>query len=523
MPALRQSGARIVAGRAGVDRGVRWAHAAELADIAPLLREGDLLLSTGIAMPDNPSELQALATSLDDSGAAGVVIELGRRWATIPEALVTTCDHLGLPLICLSREARFAAVTQTIGERIVAEQLEELRDTQRVHETFTNLSIAEAGPEEILEAVERLAGAAVVIEGEQHQVLDYRPGPHDMATVLADWSTRSASMSLEGRTAWDEDNEWLVTRIGRRERGWGRLIVHSASRPSAGMVAMIERAAAALALHRMHDRQRDGAVRRQHHELIVGLLADSTDSDLLRRCEFAGLPSERRTLVGLTLRPVVESSDPGRTTRRVDDLIAATVHAARELRMPALVCDVEGDARTVISVPVTSDADRVVDTLAAKVHRHHPAVIAAGRPARRSVDIARSLREAQHVAESVRSNDPHQVHRLQDVHLRGVLALLTGDDRLELFARRELEPLRRHDEAHGTELLAAVSALLEHPTSKSAAAQSVFVSRPAFYARLAHAERVLGCDLDDPEVRTSLHVAMMFHEFSGDGRGGLEH
>ena len=48
----------------------------------------------------------------------------------------------------------------------------ELREAQRVHETFTELSAAEAGPREILSAVQQLAGSGVVLETEQHRVLE---------------------------------------------------------------------------------------------------------------------------------------------------------------------------------------------------------------------------------------------------------------------------------------------------------------------------------------------------------------
>lgn len=516
IPVLRRAGARVVAGHDGVDRSVRWAHPAELADIASLLREGDLLLSTGIAMPDTGAELRAFAASLEDIRAAGVVIELGRRWQEMPAALVEACDELGLPLIAVSREVQFAAVTQAIGERILAQQLAELRQAQRVHETFTDLSIAEAGPEAILEAVERLSGSAVVIEGEQHQVLDYRTGPDDIDSVLTDWSARSAAVRLEGRTTWDEDNGWLVTRIGRRERGWGRLVVHLPTAPSAGMIAIAERAAAALALHRLHDRQRDSAVRRTHHELLVALLADPTDPDLLRRCELAGLPSAGRELVGLSLRPLVEGATgtTGRTGR-VDEVVAATVHAAQELRVPALVCDIEGDVRVLLSLPPDADADRAVDDLANRIRRRHLAVVGAGRPTHRATEIDRTLREAQHVVESVSADDALRVHRLEDVHLRGLLALLADDDRVVLFAQCELAALRRYDAERDAGLVEAVRALLLHPTSKSAAASSLYLSRPVFYDRLAKAEHVLGLSLDDPDTRSSLHVALLVEEVRG--------
>lgn len=513
MPVLRAARPQVLAGAEGLRRNVRWVHAAELADIAPLLREGDLLMSTGIAMPETGPELEEFAASLAETRAAGLVIELGRRWRELPPALVAACESRGLPLIALGREIRFAAVTQAVGERIAASQLAELREAQRVHDTFTGLSIAEAGPDAILEAVQRLSGAAVVLESDQHTVLDYRAGPDDIGDFLEGWTERSRGVVLDGRSAWDEANGWLVTRIGKRDRGWGRLVVQLASPPSERLIATAERAAAALALHRLHDRQRDSLVRRTHHELLLGLLSDPTSEDLLRRCELAGVPTARRQLVGLTLRSRVDGASPASpSTTRVDEVIAATVHAAHELRVPALVCEMDHDVRALLSLTPSANPRRTVDDLAARVHRRQPVTVGAGRPATRPSEIERTLREATQVVQSVRSDDDRAVHRLEDVHLRGLLTLLSHDERLRMYVDRELQPLRELDERSGTDLVEAVRALVTHPTSKSEAAASLHVSRPVFYDRLAKAERVLGVSLDDPDIRVSLHVALLADE-----------
>jgi purine catabolism regulator len=502
MPVLRGASPEVVAGHRGLGRQVRWVHSAELADIAPLLREGDLLLSTGIAMPDTGPELAAFAQSLAAGGVVGLVLELGRRWADIPSALVRACEELGLPLVALTREVRFAAVAQVVGERIVDEQLGELREAQRVHDTFTELSISEAEPSEILAAVQRMSGATVVLEGEQHQVLDYRAGPDDVGSVLAGWTSRSRAVHVDGRTGWDEATGWLVTRVGRRERGWGRLVVQSATSPTPGLVAVAERAAAALALHRLHDRQRDSLVRRTHHEVLLALLADPLSEDAVRRCELAGVPLTGRRLVGLSLRPRVSDGS-------ADALISAVVLAADRVGVPALVCEVERDVRVLLSLP-SATSDDLVEDLARRVQERHEVLLAAGRGVGRTSEVDRTLRESQHVLEAVgERSPPRTVHRLEDVHLRGLLTLLADDDRLALYVARELDPLREHDAAHGTELLAAVRALVEHPTSKSAAAAALHLSRPVFYDRLARAARVLGADLDDPHTRVSLHVALV--------------
>jgi purine catabolism regulator len=519
IPMVRQAGAEVLAGRSGLDRAVRWVHSAEAADIAPLLRGGDLLLSTGIALPDSDDELRAYATSLDEGEVAGLVIELGRRWQRLPDSLVAACEAAGLPLVTLSREVRFAALTQVIGERIVDEQLDELREAQRVHDTFTELSIAEAGPREILDAAQRLAGAAVVLEGEDHQVTDYRSGPDDIGEFLADWTARSRAVRLDGRTSWDPVQGWLLTRLGRRERRWGRLVIACPAEPPQRLIAVAERAAAALALHRMHERDRDSQVRRTHHELLLGLLNDPGNEEIHLRCDLAGLPTKRRQFVGLTMRPLVAAGEAGRSAApALEELIAATVHAAHELKLPLLICQADRDVLALVSLGATADATVHVDELANRVRRRNPAIVGAGRPVTAITDTDQTMKESTHIVLSVRTPDPARpVHRLEDVHLRGLLTLLGDDERVRLFVERELAALHEHDRRWGTGLVEALRALVEHPGSKSSAAASLHVSRAAFYDRLAKIESVLGAQLDDPDIRVSLHVALIAEELAGRG------
>lgn len=519
LPTFRRAAPEVVAGRAGIDQPIRWVHATERLDVGQLLRAGDLLLTMGTGLPadDDRAGLTAFVDELADVGSAGMVVELGRRWEhTLPDALVEACERHGLPLVVLGQETRFAALAQEIGERVVDQQLAELREAQRVHETFTELSFSQAGPVEILQAVQRLAGGPVVVENSQHRPLDYFAGPDDAGGFLDGWPARSRRVEVAGRTGWDAGNCWLVTRLGTAEQAWGRLVIGSPGPPSQRLVAVAERAAAALALHRLHDRDRGTLMRRTHLDLLVGLSEGPDSDDLQRRCELAGFPTRRRTFVGLVVRPRVGAVPP----TDLDEVAATVVRAAHGLRLPALVCEVERDLRMLVSTAPTADADDLVDRLAARVLPHHDVVVAAGRAVPDRAGVARTVTEAGQVADAApqsrREQDPG-VHRLADLHLRGLLALLGEDERVRLFVERELGPLERHDRADGTrtELLAALRALLLHPASKTEAAASLHLSRAAFYDRLARIESVLGADLDDPDVRVSLHVALVADELFG--------
>ena len=121
---IRRGAPLVVAGAARLDVPVRWVHAAEHTDIGRLLRGGELVLSTGIALPDSAAELAAYVDSLTKVGVAGLVVELGRRYATaLPGALVTAAQARSLPLVELHHEVAFIEITEAVHARIIDELL----------------------------------------------------------------------------------------------------------------------------------------------------------------------------------------------------------------------------------------------------------------------------------------------------------------------------------------------------------------------------------------------------------------
>jgi len=119
---VRRGAPHVVAGADRLDVPVRWVHALELTDVGRLLRGGELVLSTGIALPDSPSELASYADSLADVGVTGLAVELGRRYTSaLPAALVTAAEARSLPLIELHREVAFIEITEAVHARIIDE------------------------------------------------------------------------------------------------------------------------------------------------------------------------------------------------------------------------------------------------------------------------------------------------------------------------------------------------------------------------------------------------------------------
>src|SRR3984957_16115065 len=110
----------VVAGADRLDVPVRWGHAVEVTDaVARLLRGGELILSTGIALPESDSALESYVGELAAAGVAGLAIELGRRYSvSLPAALVSAAAASGGVLIEFRAEGAFVELTEAVHTRI---------------------------------------------------------------------------------------------------------------------------------------------------------------------------------------------------------------------------------------------------------------------------------------------------------------------------------------------------------------------------------------------------------------------
>lgn len=525
LPVLRKGRPTLVAGGAGAGNRVRWVHIAEIADIAHLLQGGELVLTTGIALPDDGPSLTRYVDELAGVGAAGLVVELVRRWNDrLPTALTQAADRRSLPLVTLAEETRFVSVTEAVVALIRDAQLAELRAAEAVHETFTALTVSGAEPAEVLREVARTARLPVVLETLSHDVLAYDSAGTDPTALLAGWRDRSRGVAVPGRTGYDPASGWLVTVVGARGDDWGRLVLVCDEPPPHPRVVVVERAASALAVHRLLARDRETLERQTHRTLLTELLAPGAlPADLTTRAAALGVPLEDRTLVGLAVRPRTAAGPvPALAAQEVlRDIADATALAARRAAVPALVGavdDISVRALAAVDRPASDDAvapvlrrlARGIHTAVAPNPRGVPVVVAVGTTVAAVVDARRTLAEAAHVAQAALRGDLELVyHRLADVRLRGLLHLLREDERLTSFAQRELGPLLARDDRAGRRLVDALRHYCEHGGNKSAAAAAAHLSRTAYYQQLARVEQVLGISLEDPESMLSLYVALL--------------
>jgi purine catabolism regulator len=531
--AVRAGQPVVVAAADRLDTPVRWVHVAELSDVGRLLRGGELVLSTGIALPSSAAGLADYIAGLAGAGVAGVAIELGQRYAgSLPAALVAAAETRGVPLIAFEREVPFVEITEVVHAQIIDAQLAELRSAQRVHAVFTALSADGAPPEAIVGAAAELARRPVILADLSCRVLAHAApdgAPGCAGGGIPGEFTARARAACEGRPRtfhaqglFEESPGWLVTTVGARGEDWGRLFLSCPGAPAAEDTVLLERAATTLALGRLLARQAESVERQAHRTLISAIIEDADPESATARARAMGVPVTGRQLVAVVAR--LPGPGPGLPAQAIaaagaEQVAESVADACRDVRVPALVGSLD-DVRVgaLLSLPAQADPDtslrqlsaRLAALLASRADPPPAPVIGVGAPAAGLAQARRSFLDAREVADvAIRRPDGRAYYRLPDLRLRGLVHMLRDDPRMAAFADRELGPLLAYDAAHGTRLAGDLAAYLEAGGNKAAAAARAHLARPTFYQRLRLIEHVLGVSLGNAESRASLHVALL--------------
>jgi purine catabolism regulator len=410
---VRRGAPKVVATADRLDVPVRWVHVAELSDVGRLLRGGELVLSTGIALPSSAALLADYVAGLAGAGVAGLAVELGQRYvSSLPSGLVAAAEARGIPLIAFEREVPFVEITEAVHARIIDGQHAELVSAQQVHSVFTSMSVEGAPAGEIVAAAARLAGRPVILADLAYRVLasagggsfdgfsldGFSPDGFSPDGFSPDGFADRARAACEGRprTFFAPDPGWLVTTVGARGEDWGRLFLVCGQAPGSGSdsapedpgsaspapsdsspsdLVLLERAATTLALGRLLTRQAESVERQAHRTLISAIISDPDLSSAAARARAMGVPVAGRQLVALVAR----IRDPGTGAgagagaglsahAAVDALAAAVADACRDIRVPALVGSLDDlRAGALLSLPPHADTDTTLRQLTARL------------------------------------------------------------------------------------------------------------------------------------------------------------
>src|SRR5579864_4547277 len=511
--------ATLIAGAEGLDRPVEWVRLMETPEVQP--RAGDLLFTTGFPIKDDRDAQIRLVSRIAESGGAGLVVRPMPYLRKLPPEMVAEADRLHVPLFTVGAGVQLIDLMAPLLERIINAEHWRLKRSIEIHHRFTELVLDGKGVNEICRTLADLLESAVVVEDASFHLLAHAGGsadPHRKETILRQGTPQRVLFDPQIQRTLREveakrgpvkvpafphlgmSRERLIAPIfaANQVLGYISILDHPPHNEELAFMA-IEQAALVLALSIAKERELsevEGRVRGEYLEdLLHGTYGDEAAAQ--RRARHLGYPLHGSHVVMLV------DIDDFRGFNRARQISEDAIQALKReflRRVTAVVRSsypralVQGRSDSVVALlPVGNESAghqarshalglQVRQAIADWKPGFTVSVGFSG-PAEAPAGIAGALREVTSVMESLaRFKRWGQVVAVPELGLTGLLAAVT-DERLVDYSRRHLGPLIEHDGAR-----------------KGA---------------LDRIREISGVDLEDPETRLNLSVALRVQALLG--------
>ncbi len=499
---LLQDGAldlRCVASAENLAREIRWVHVSEVADPTPWLKGGEFLITTGLQL-STPASMRAYVERLAERGLAGLGFGTGGTvhapYATVPPALVSAGDDLGIPIIEVPLDVPFVAVSEFVTTRLASEQVATVQRAYEIQRQLTSAALETRGRTEVLRLLANVTGSHAAVTAVDGTVLDASPGraPVRMETLRPDLE-RARQQGAVAQIADEGGRVTAIHPLGSRRRTRQLLVLTSTHPPTALDRMVIAGAVTLLSIEAEH--RLGFSSERQMASDRLGALAlrpGASTRDRMDALAALGFPAQATVSVA-SLRI------PG----AVGTVIAEGVNDILfDRAVPsALVVDTAAEGAFVLIAALSSaELSGVVDEIFGELaHGGGQAGVSGshriGALMTAAQESAAALRHAQHARVPVQ--------RYVEMVLHSVVL-----DAIPELRRASVADavLARLDEREDPELSDALTAFLQHNGHLGRASAVLGVHRQTLVKRLGVIEELLGVSLDSPDDRSALWVAL---------------
>lgn len=481
-PGMKQSGPRVVAGDP-TQRTVRWVHSSDIYDIAPLLRGGELLLTTGLGLATaTAEERRSYVRGLADREIAGLALELADTFSEVPEEMVSEAQLRGLPFIVLTHVYPFVEVTEQINSAILDSSIVRLRHADDVGRALSRVLAERGGLDSLTATLARIVERPVVITGATGAVL--AAAGDDVSEVLRA-PAATATITADGILL-------------------GGLAIGEGSTDDDLLRAATDRAPEIFALEVLRGRQQPLLAGRERRDLLgrlisgaaggcETLLAHALASRIRPDSHWAGLAiSPSHGTLGLSL---------------AQDL-------AREAGVHVLAAELNGTVYALLALPV-AQAQEVAGRIHSALRRASGPIAAVG-PAVPSSSAGRSLRAARQTLQLAEVSFATQRLMLADeLVVERLLAAVSDPVLLADLVDEQLGGLLC--QPNSEMLISTLEHYLASGCCKASTARVLHLRRQSVHHRLARIAGHLGQDISDPRRQMALGLALVAHRTA---RGG---
>ncbi len=521
--------ARVVAGAGGLDHEVEWVHNVGVPDAPFWLNGGELVLTTGINLPEDADGRVNYLREMIAKGVAGLCLSVGRYMPQIPDYLCAVADEHAFPLIAIPYQTRFIDVARTINQLIAQ------RDVKRalmIQQRLTQLVLEGGDLAALAKTLASLVQQSVSIEDENFQAYaNHNIAPVDEArryTQQYGHTDPRLVQALEERGILPEirrtlrpvsivqmpdvglEMERILAPIVVNSEIYGYVWIIADDRPLGELERMaIESGAtiAALLLLREEAVQREEAI--QRGDLLAALMQSHAATDnqsevLLDRALRYGIDLRQPYRLLCVYRGTHPTDQP---THKLSRLYQRTTIQIEQEGWSAVAGIFSGQLLLLVQdsramSEIAADLLRTLQTEAAS-QTTRIGISGSHRGVKGVAQAYSESRDALQIAERLRFS--HRVTSFDDL---GYLHTLFRAGPDALSTSRYAPGLRQLLDEQQADLFHTLEVYLDCGGNGMAASEQLHIHRSSLIYRLGRIMQICDVRLDDPQTRTNLQVAL---------------
>lgn len=159
-------GTRVVAGATGLDRNVLWAHVCELGDPTAWLSSGELLMTIGYSIPEQPLAQERYIEQLAHAGLSGIIVAEGMMAPALSGKLKAAADRLRFPVLLNAYGVPYTSIIRTVADANRTEEHSRLSKIFQIYEQ-ARITQRDRSGADFLQHLSALVGVPLYIVDQQ--------------------------------------------------------------------------------------------------------------------------------------------------------------------------------------------------------------------------------------------------------------------------------------------------------------------------------------------------------------------
>jgi purine catabolism regulator len=510
---------RLLAGKRSLNRPVNWVVSVSSEDTAARLSAGDFVF----LLPPYSENLTKRIARLAQRGAAGIAVIDEPSVAAIQQA-----EEVEAPLLALPPSVNIRRLERTAIALLMDRGAEMEQRAAQLYQQLTILSAESAGLEAMAELIGKAVNKTVMIQDKRCASLAAwcMPEAVPLRETIETWITSPGNLPEDFRDRRRAAQREALIEQTMPVEGLVRLIAPIIAKGMArGFLSLIgkketfklfdqraaERSAAACALEMAKAKAVSEAEKRVRGSFVDALLAGN-----LSTLEAAGWARRNKyDPDGRHAAVVLEWANKEHPSyRRLETLVHGLAHnfestALVQARETEVVIFSRLELRQGIEY-----ARRIAESIrvqASVEFPNEPLAIGIGRSTDALMGLRDSYREArQALFMARRLADPNPLY-FGELNVYRLLFQLEYNPELVSFCNEIVGKLVEYDRTQGTDLLETLTSYFAHNGNLSQTAEALFVHRNTLLYRMDRIREISGHDLDNPETRLSLQLALRAH------------